>query len=496
MKVKALLISMLPGCILTIEATAAEFVQVNPKNLSRFFSYQQHKLIGHDKKDEFILSNTIQLPHGVTKNKYTEYYDGIPVYGSNLSSTNTSGHETHWWGRYLSGITDDLKSTKIKLTPIEAINNAKAFINLTPSAVTELHQSRLYVKQNDKSLRAELVYLVSFNIAGPQPQRPHFFIDALTGKMLHQWEGLTTQNAEGPGGNEKIGQYFYGKDYSALEVSDTCEMKTNHVETYDMNHQQTGGTIYQFTCPTNTHKSINGAYSPLNDAHYFGNVVYKMYSEWFNVDPLNMVLKLRVHFSQNYENAYWDGEQMTFGDGGSMLYPLTVLDVASHEISHGVTERNSNLAYELESGGINEAFSDMAGQTAQYYMNQNNDWMVGAGALKGPKDDALRYFIHPSLDGQSIDHANDYYEGLDVHYSSGVFNRAFYLLSTHPEWDVKKAFEIFLVANRVYWTSDATFDSAACGVVKAATDLSYPVDDIIDSFSLVGVDATCKTDTM
>jgi pseudolysin/vibriolysin len=208
---------------------------------------------------------------------------------------------------------------------------------------------------------------------------------------------------------------------------------------------------------------------------------------------------MRVHFGKDYENAYWDGQQMTFGDGGDYLYPLTVLDVTGHEISHGVTEKNSNLVYEYQSGGINESFSDMAGETAEYFMKsqvgKTNDWLVGGAILKGPSGTALRYFKDPTQDGQSIDNARDYTDLMDVHYTSGVFNKAFYTLATKPNWDVKKAFEVFLTANRVYWTSDATFNSAACGVAKAANDLTYAEDDVVTSFNAVGVDANCGTPT-
>ena len=87
-----------------------------------------------------------------------------------------------------------------------------------------------------------------------------------------------------------------------------------------------------------------------------------MYRNWYNTAPLSFKLKMRVHYSRNYENAFWDGSQMTFGDGATTFYPLVSLDVAAHEVSHGFTEQNSGLVYSGQSGGINEAFSDMAGK--------------------------------------------------------------------------------------------------------------------------------------
>ncbi|MEZ9417725.1 M4 family metallopeptidase, partial [Vibrio sp. 10N.286.49.E1] len=111
----------------------------------------------------------------------------------------------------------------------------------------------------------------------------------------------------------------------------------------------------------------NGAFSPLNDAHYFGNIVFDMYKNWFDTAPLSFKLMMRVHYGNNYENAFWDGKAMTFGDGESFFYPLVSLDVSAHEVSHGFTEQNSGLVYANQSGGMNEAFSDMAGEAAEYY---------------------------------------------------------------------------------------------------------------------------------
>lgn len=88
-----------------------------------------------------------------------------------------------------------------------------------------------------------------------------------------------------------------------------------------------------------------------------------MYGSWFGgLRPLSRrKLHMKVHYYGNgYENAFWDGQAMTFGDGRSRFYPLVSLDVSAHEVSHGFTELNSGLVY--ESGGINEAFSDMAGR--------------------------------------------------------------------------------------------------------------------------------------
>lgn len=96
----------------------------------------------------------------------------------------------------------------------------------------------------------------------------------------------------------------------------------------------------------------------------------------------------------------------------------------------------------------------------------------------------------PTLDGRSIDNAADYTSSLDVHYSSGVYNKAFCTLARKSTWTTRKAFEVFERANALYWTSNATFNSGACGVESAAGDLGYSSGDVAAAFTAVGV--TCQ----
>ena len=96
---------------------------------------------------------------------------------------------------------------------------------------------------------------------------------------------------------------------------------------------------------------------------------------------------------------------------------------------------------------------------------------------------------NPPQDGSSIDNASNYTSGMDVHYSSGVYNKAFYLLATKAGWDTQKAFQVFARANRCYWTPSSTFNQGACGVETAATDLGFTKADVTAAFTSVGV--TC-----
>lgn len=465
--------------------------------------FDVNAIMGLNQNYDFKSSKELTLPNGVHKHKFTQYYLGIPVWGVSLSATKLdSGEYTQFSGNYLSNVETDIASVVPTMSKEDAFRIAMDSKKISPQvrALIDNKETKTYIWQS-KDKTAHLVYEVSFMINGDTPSRPYFIIDATSGEILDQWEGLTTsKNAIGPGGNQKTGQYNYGTDYGYLIVSDTCQMSSPNVDTYDMKNLTSGGVLFQFDCSTNplinTYKFTNGAFSPINDAHYFGNVVFNMYSQWFNTSPLTMKLKMRVHYSVNYENAFWDGQQMTFGDGYTRFYPLVSMDVVGHEVSHGFTQQHSNLKYSGQSGGINESFSDMAGEATEYFNNsskpesERNDWLVGAQIFKTGV--ALRYFDDPTKDGRSIGNAKDYYDGLNVHYSSGVFNKAYYTLAKKANWTTEKAFRVFVLANQIYWNQSSDFINAACGAKKAAQDLGYSTQDVIDAFNVVGVDASCS----
>jgi len=88
----------------------------------------------------------------------------------------------------------------------------------------------------------------------------------------------------------------------------------------------------------------------------------------------------RVHYGTNYVNAFWDGTQMTYGDGASNTHPLVELDIAGHEMSHGVTQATAGLVYTGDAGGLNEATSDIFGTAVEWYTNNasdNPDYLIG-----------------------------------------------------------------------------------------------------------------------
>jgi Zn-dependent metalloprotease len=483
-------------------ATAADRVDLSAANAAQNravigASAKAHEVLGLDASDLKALRSQKYGNKVVTR--YEQLHKGVPVWGEaiveHLDSTQSlaASSARSFHGAMLNNLANDLPTVRPLYSSSQALGLIK---NAKRPSNSYNEQAKLFVKQGANGA-AKLVYLTSFVTiaADGSPSRPYAFIDANTGEILEQWEGITHLDAGGPGGNQRIGQYTYGpagsgSTYGPLNVSSTCQMTSPNVDTYNMNGATSGsGTLYKFTCPTNTFKTINGAYSPLNDGHFFGNVVFNMYQDWLGLRPIAAKLQMRIHYGTNYENAFWDGTAMSYGDGGSTFHPLVSLGVTSHEVSHGFTEQNSGLVYSGMSGGMNEAFSDMAGEAAAWYMRGTGTFMVGDDIKKG--SGAMRYMYNPELDGISIGNASKYTSSMDVHHTSGVFNKAFYLLATKSGWTVRKAFEVMADANRLYWTANSTFNQGACGVEKAAINRGYAVADVTAAFSSVGVTGGC-----
>ncbi|MBA6304977.1 M4 family metallopeptidase [Colwellia sp. MB02u-14] len=443
---------------------------------------------------------------GNTKQKAQMFYKGVPVFGQSLVvEQDSAGRNVGLQGSLMVNISDDLNSVTPGMLNGKALGKLKQLLghNNIKNSKTDLV---IYVNSDNK---AQLAYRVEYLTSESDvPSRPMAFIDANDGGILMSWEGInhaqksvkgkpgggsgggstTPTTLTGPGGNSKTGIYYYGTDFANLIATSngsTCSLDSPNVITTDMGNSTRRGSTAQVTCGDTGEDLTNGAFAPMNDAQAFGNVIFDMYGEWYGVTPLSQKLEMRVHYGRNYENAFWDGTAMSFGDGATTFHPLVSLDVSAHEVSHGVTEQRSGLVYSGESGGMNEAFSDMAGEAAENFMHGTNDWMVGEQIFKG--NGALRYMDDPTKDGRSIAHASDMTNGLDVHLSSGVYNKAFYLLAMTNGWSVETAFGLMLRANDLYWTASSTFNAGACGVESAAADLGLNSSDVSSAFSAVGV---------
>lgn len=373
----------------------------------------------------------------------------------------------------------------------------------------------------DNDHKAHWVYQVSFYAAPPKlgdlPAKPTYLLDAISMQIYQQWDQIQTAMAPdvyggGFGGNVKTGKRSYDGLANHMpklnikrdSMTATCYLENDHVaiKRYSSNN------VISYPCQTVDHHhndvywngafdAINGAYSPSNDMLFAGTAIYNMYDKWYNVVIMqnNKPIRLKMIVHAQMANAYWDGQQVTLGDGNETMYPLTNIDIVSHEFGHAVTDQFSKLMFEGQSGAINEAFSDMAGTVAEFYIHGKNDWRIGADIFKAG-DKAISYMDKPSKDCEgrspgdncSIDDASQYHAGMSVHYASGVFRRLFYLLATSPNWDSKKAFHVMIDANRYYWTTYADFSEGACGIIDAANALNFDVTSVKKALDNVKVD--------
>ncbi|NOH72281.1 peptidase M4 family protein [Vibrio pectenicida] len=470
---------------------AANIVDYSQVELSHIFNQSTSKNYSPSSQPlAYSENNHVQIGSNTLLRKQQLHF-GVPVYGQSIvAQLSSQGDITPIDGQVLTGISTDIGSTLPMFNADQAIELVKKTNNGFTSQPMDEPRASLMIWQDSQQV-AHLVYKVDIvQTKGMAPSRPITLVDAKTGEILDKWEGIAFIEAEGPGGNQKSGRYYFSPTthYGGFEVNQYCQMDSTNVKTIDMNNQQYGGQVHQFNCNTNSSRAVNGAYAPMNDAQYFGQQVFDMYMDWLNTKPIQQKLTMRVHYGTSYGNAFWDGRQMTFGDGNQSMYPLATWDVIAHEVSHGFTEQNSGLEYRGMSGGMNESFSDVAAAALSQYVNGNFNWKMGEHVMK--YSDAMRYFIQPSKDGTSIDHINQYYNGIDVHHSSGIFNKAFYHLATSPNWDIQKAFIAYATANQLYWRANSNFQQGAEGVCKAAEKLGYQSSAVHSAFAQVGIQVT------
>jgi len=393
------------------------------------------------------------------------------------------------------------------------------------------------------TLRHELAYLIHIELEQEDDTRHEdLLIQAHTGGILRQWSTLHTATHEGVGKSEYSGTVKLSTNSlgSAFELRDMARAGNF---TTNMNGATSGnGSTYTWTVDQwgdgsnyvqgNGSTSINGQTAAV-DAHYGMQVTWDFLSKVLGrngIDGTGRTVFSRVHYGTSYDNAFWSDASfcMTFGDG-SMFKTLTSLDVAAHEMGHGVCSTTANLAYVGESGGLNEANSDIFGTMVEFYANgaqaegsvipdTGGNWTMGEQLETASFPTPLRYMHKPSLDGRSPDAWSSSLASLDVHFSSGPMNRAFYFLSQGSSASASsQTYSAYLPvgmtglgndrAMRIWWrtlttrlTSSSNYLAARNGAIASAKDLygAGSVEEIAvwNAFAAINVGSAWKvTDT-
>ncbi len=410
-----------------------------------------------------------------------------------------------------------------------------------------------------EGVEPQLQLAYKFDIYGTNPiSRADVYVDAKTGKVLfynatikhatnfghgsaHLFE--SNHNCSSLKNSEKIAKAFEAlvsgtaaTRYSGSQSIETTlsggsyilkdNTRGNGVNTYDLNKSTNYNSAVNFTDNDNNWTTAEHSTNKDNgalDAHWGAEKTYDYWSAVHNRNSFNnsgAAINSYVHYSSNYDNAFWDGSRMTYGDGSGTYFDiLTALDVAAHEIGHAVCTYTANLAYQRESGALNEAFSDIWGAAVEYYAAPNKStWLIGEDIERRSGHLALRSMSDPNSEGQPDTYGGTYWTNPNcgtptqsndycgVHRNSGVLNHWFYILTVGKSGTndigntysvtgigIDKAAKIAYRLESVYLSANSTFANARTYGIQAATDLygagSAEVIATTNSFYAVGVGA-------
>ncbi|HEX8456149.1 MAG TPA: M4 family metallopeptidase [Pyrinomonadaceae bacterium] len=432
-----------------------------------------------------------------THTRFQQTHRGIPVFGGE-AIVHLNPDES------VFAVTDDLidsvqVDTQAYRTEDEAVLTAVSALGCD-TCLTAAPQTDLQILRHDGN--DYLTYRVQLRREDGthDTSMPVYFVDAHTGNVVWQYDNLQTASGSSLySGTVTINTYFRSPTYYMEDI-------TRKVGTFDF--RNTTSSVYRFTDSDNLWNSTTQRAGV--DAHYGAAKVYDYYLNTHNrrgidgaggpayytsADGVTGLISSLVHYSTGYNNAFWNGSYMTYGDGnGSTFSPLVTLDICGHEMTHGVTERTAGLAYANESGALNESFSDVFGAMVERYAQgqTSNTWKIGEQCYTpGIAGDALRYMDNPhaaSNSGYTADDDPDHYaerytgtaDSGGVHINSGIANKAFYLVAvggTHHRGGTvtgigaDAAARIWYRALTTYMTSSTNFRGARTATLNAAAAL-------------------------
>ncbi|BEL02932.1 M4 family metallopeptidase [Actinoplanes sichuanensis] len=476
--------------------------------------------------DSYKVYRTTVDANGASHVRYDRLYHGLRVYGGDFVVHSKPG------GAYDGSSVGLLSPLSLSVTPkvsaAKATKTAEANFEGTRAATGT---PELFVDASTGTGRLAWETVVSGWAPDKQtPSRLHVISDAQTGAYIGEFDEIETVAGTGNSvysGAVSIDTTLSGSTYSMIDPSH------GNGRTCDMNNGTS--TCTTFTDADNTWGTgaTSNRQSAGVDAH-FGAA--KTFDYFKNVHGRNGIfgtgagVPSRVHYGNAYVNAFWDGAQMTYGDGSGNSRPLVSLDVAGHEMSHGVTEAvvSGGLTYSGESGGLNEATSDIFGNMVEFYANTTvdpGDYQVGEKININGNNTPLRYMYNPTLDGSSHGCWASNTNSIDVHYSSGPGNHFFFNLAegtgataygTSPvcgsapavtgigrakaEKIWFRALDSYFTSNTRYYLASNLANTARAYTLRAATDLygscstEYKtVQAAWTAVNVAGSDATCST---
>ncbi|WP_216214000.1 M4 family metallopeptidase [Amycolatopsis aidingensis] len=438
-------------------------------------------------QDDYQVRRVVIGSDGSTDVRFDRTYRGLPVLGGDLVVHHDSAGALT--GMSMSQDRPVTVDTDPAITAAAARAAAPRHFR---GSVDQVGEPRLVVDAGTAGNLPRLAWetvVSGFKPDGQTPSRLHVVTDAEDGALLFRTDEVMAGTGEGVHvGSVEIDTTGSQGSY---ELTDP---ERGEGYTCDMNNGR-------FSCSRMTDEDDRwGDGSPANDqsaavdAHYGAAVTYDYFKNVHGRDGIfgdGRGVPSRVHYGDEYVNAFWDGRQMTYGDGRNNSNPLTALDVAGHEMAHGVTEALSGLCYdETDCGGLNEATSDIFGTMAEFYAGNSadpGDYEIGEEIDIRGNGTPLRYMYDPTLDGNSF---GCYQQGrrADPHYTSGIGNHFFFLLaegsgqteygdsptcdgSTVTGIGKEKAADIWFKALDEYFVSRTQYPDARADTLAAATEL-------------------------
>ncbi|MFI6874865.1 M4 family metallopeptidase [Streptomyces sp. NPDC050400] len=488
---------------------------------------KQAKKLRLGAKEKLLVKDVIKDNDGTLHTRYERTYAGLPVLGGDIVV-----HTAPRAVKDTESVTFNNKhavtvgSTTVKVAKSDAESKAvKAAKAEKGKATPKADSSRKVIWAGEGTPRLAWETVVEGVQHDGTPSRLHVVTDALTGKKLSESEDVKT----GTGKSLYSGTVTLGTTLSGSTYQLTDSARGGH-KTYNLARATSGtGTLFtdaDDTWGTGTASSSSTDQTAAVDAAYGAAQTWDFYKNTFNrngIENNGVGAYSRVHYGSSYVNAFWDDSCfcMTYGDGASNTHPLTSLDVAGHEMSHGVTAATANLTYSGESGGLNEATSDIFGTGVEFYASNTSDvgdYLIGEKIDINGDGSPLRYMDKPSKDGGSYD---TWFSGIgnsDVHYSSGPANHMFYLLSEGSGSKTingvtynsttsdgvavtgigrAAALQIWYKALTTYMTSSTNYAGARTAALNAATALyganSAQYAGVANAFAGIGVGSHAST---
>ncbi len=446
--------------------------------------------LGLGAQEKLVVRDVVKDANGTVHTRYERTYAGLPVLGGDLVTHVTKSGA-------LKGVS---RATKARIS-VASTDAAISAATARKSALAGTGSSKATARKVVWAAGAKPVLAYESVVKGLQhdgtPSELHVITDATSGKRIYSFQAIDT----GTGTAEYSGTVPLGTTASASGGFDLIDGGRGGHKTYDLNGGTTGtGTLFHDADDAWGDGTPANRQTAAVDAHYGAAVTWDFYKNELGRNGIRGDGKAaysRVHYGNAYVNAFWDDSCfcMTYGDGANNLKPLTSLDVAGHEMSHGLTAATAGLKYSRESGGLNEATSDIFGTSVEFYANNSSDvgdYLIGEKIDINGDGTPLRYMDKPSKDGSSADYWSRSVGRLNVHYSSGVANHFFYLLSegsgaktingvayNSPTYDGStvtgigrtKAYQIWYKALTTYFTSSTDYAGARTGTLQAAADL-------------------------